>query len=148
MRPSVDLLRKIPACIWAPWRFVLHEHLPPSHMASIKPCVIILVQKSVRRTVLNSSDLQHTHTRHHPIRNLPPTTHVPWYLPPKAAIKSSLSLVWNQILAICSQLFTLLKVLSNKVLPNYRSCVFICDGMRKLFFFFLLHTRFCFLPGI
>lgn len=65
VRASDDLLQKIPACIWAPWRFVLHEHLPPSHMTSIKPTIIISIQKSVRLTgtlaVLNSSGLKHTH---------------------------------------------------------------------------------------
>lgn len=62
---SVFLQHKIPAWIWAPWRFVLHGHLPPSHMASIKPTVIISIQKWVSLTwtlaVLDPSDLKHTH---------------------------------------------------------------------------------------
>lgn len=71
-------------CIWAPWRFVLHEHLPPSHMASIKPSITMAIQKSARLTgTVTSPELiwPEAHARHQQISKLPPTTHVPWYLP-------------------------------------------------------------------
>lgn len=49
----------------------------------------------------------------------------------QGAIKSSLSLVWNQILVVCSQPITLLNELSYNGLPNYSVAVIIWDETNK-----------------
>lgn len=78
--PPMNSHRRFQPASELPGGFVLHGHLPPSHMASIKPTVIISVKNWVRLTgvggggggevvvvvvvgwglaVLNSTDLKH-----------------------------------------------------------------------------------------
>lgn len=79
--PPMTSLHKIPACIWAPWRFGLHEHLPPSHMASIKTHHHHF-NPETRLTgslaVLHSSDPKHTHVTSKSATCL--RQHAPWHL--------------------------------------------------------------------